>query len=426
MILAATRINSGSGHQAVANHVLRGPDNLSINILQGVEADLEDAMSDAWAHGAQYGLRHYHLDPDEPVTTEQVFMALQVIAAEFGFAPATAMVVEHHKPRANGGYDHHWHFLVPEVDPVAGRILDGHWQRARHEKVARLLEARLGHRHTTGRWNKAVVAALREEGFVEAADSLEAAGLLQAPRPRGGYTSAQHQTLKRMGLSMPKLRAAVAQAWAEAKTTRELVSTLARNNPALELTPGTTRGAWIVEAVRGGGEAPILVGALDRLVRESRLAVAQRLRGLEGSVSVADDLMELEGIPLDPIPIDLGEKRGLRTRHRTAPADVGRFEGNSRRRATAHPDPERQPGAVTDIHCRWPTIKLPGAEMEQTRAPLPYGRRRPTMFTAAEWCMLQDCTPKRPVAPPVGPEEFLSALAGDEATQQAYLPPDDN
>ncbi len=105
MILAATHITTASGHQSVADHVLRGADNISITVLQGVEADLEDMATDAAAHGSMYAIRHYHMDPDQPITRDQVFEALRLVAAEFGFDADKALVVEHRKPRANGGAD---------------------------------------------------------------------------------------------------------------------------------------------------------------------------------------------------------------------------------------------------------------------------------------------------------------------------------
>lgn len=359
MILAATRIKTDSGHQAVADHVLRGTGNIDITVIQGVEADLEDAMADARRHGAQYGIRHYHLDPDEPITTAQVFEALSLVATEFQFDPASAMVVKHHKARSNGGYDHHWHFLVPEVDPLAGKVMDASWNRARHEKLSRQMEARFGHGHTTGRWNKAVIAALREEGFNEEADSLEASGAAQVPRPRSSYSSKLHQFLKRLGLSTPKLKAALIAAWKEARTARELVDSLARKHPPMELSPGTSPGTWIVEVIRGGGKAPIFVGALDKLVRESKQTVAASLRGLENGIAIADELLIVEKAPaVGPLMFEEDEKPAV------APDDG-----------------------------------IPGIPAMSPRAL--GGRRRPVMFTAAEWRLLQASVPKR-LAPPAG------------------------
>lgn len=74
-------------------------------------------------------------------------------------------MVEHTKQRAgNAGYERHWHLLVPEVNVVTGRVLDAHYMRVRHERIARLAEYEFGHSLVRGAHNRAVCQWLEEHG----------------------------------------------------------------------------------------------------------------------------------------------------------------------------------------------------------------------------------------------------------------------
>ena len=154
MIIQATRVAAADGARALAAHVLRGRKNEHIELVRGCEDDLGDMVGDARAHGAKYAIRHYSISPEEPASREDALEIVADLAAEFGFDPGRAVVVEHRKPRAGGaGFELHWHAIAPEIDPVRRRVLDAHWMRPRHEKIARIAEIRLGHALVAGRWN---------------------------------------------------------------------------------------------------------------------------------------------------------------------------------------------------------------------------------------------------------------------------------
>ncbi|WP_338666251.1 hypothetical protein VQH23_26500 (plasmid) [Pararoseomonas sp. SCSIO 73927] len=256
MIIKATRIKAASGAGAVAAHVLRGDANEEITVLQGSEADLHAAARDAIAAGRTYALRHYALSPGEAATRQDAEAILADLGAEFRFDPGAAMLVEHRKPRAGGrGHDTHWHALVPEVDPVSGRVLSSSWMRPRHERVARIAEARLGHALVPGRWNAAVARALQADGRHDLAARVSAAAAL--PRPEGSYTSQRQQAAARRGVSLPAARAAVAAAWRASDSPAALRAALAEQGIALR--EGDKPGVWIAE--QGG----TLLGALHRL-----------------------------------------------------------------------------------------------------------------------------------------------------------------
>jgi hypothetical protein len=347
MIIGATRIATASGAGAVGTHVFSGPQNEAIELVQGTRADLDDMVRDAEVHGAKYAIRHYAISPEQAMSREQALEIVRDLGREFGFDPVRAVVVEHQKPRQDGaGHDRHWHALVPEVDPVRGRVLDAHWMRARHEKVSRVAELRLGHDQVSGRWNAAVARALRADGRDDLADRV--AEMARGDRPRGAYTSDRRQIAQRQGRSMPEMKAAVADAWQRADSPRSFAAAL--TDQGLALRPGERPGVWIVEASGDDGQ-PVLVGAVDRLVRERRAAVAERLGALPDAPAPRQPDPEAHasrddaGVAVDQISPDIQQHgegpapsagEGETVRPAPAPRDVQ--GGGGSRAATAEAD----------------------------------------------------------------------------------------
>jgi len=149
-------------------------------------------------------------------------------------------------------------------------VLDASWMRPRQEKLARLAEIRLGHSLVVGRWNAAVERRLREEGRGHDADRV--APLADVLRPQSAYTAVRHQAAACGGLSLPRAREAVATAWKSGDTGAARLSAI--RDLGLVVRPGEKQGVWVVQTAR---EAPVLVGALHRLVREKQAAVSAAL-----------------------------------------------------------------------------------------------------------------------------------------------------
>ena len=181
------------------------------------------------------------------------------------------VLIEHEKSRVGGeACGRHWHLIAPEWDPVRRRVLDASWMRPRQEKLSRLAEIRLGHSPVAGRWNAAVERRLREEGRGHDADRV--APLADVPRPQSAYTAVRHQAAACGGLSLPQAREAVATAWKSGDTGAARLSAI--RDLGLVVRPGEKQGVWVVETA---GAAPVLVGALHRLVREQQAAVSAAL-----------------------------------------------------------------------------------------------------------------------------------------------------
>jgi hypothetical protein len=278
MIIKATRITTFSGADALGDHVFDGLGNDDILTIQGCREDLDDMVADAVRHGAKYSIRHVIISPSQITRRQEAIALVARYAIEFGGDASRSVIVEHRKSREHAGYNLHWHAMIPEVQD--GRVLNSSWMRLRHEKLSRVAEMDLGHALVPGRWNRAVETTLRAEGHSEMAARVAPLALI--PRPTSSYTGAQHQAARRAGLSMPHTRAiamAAAQAtWADSG--KAFASALATQG--LRLKTGAKTGIIIIEGHDGDGDWHEL-GAVHRMLKVDRQAVADRLAGIDFS-----------------------------------------------------------------------------------------------------------------------------------------------
>jgi hypothetical protein len=290
MIIQSARLAVGLDLAALTKHVFAGPANAAITVLHGDPDTLGEMQHDAAAAGKRYALRHIKISPGAPVSRVEMAVVMQDLAREFRFPLSRCVVVEHLKPRAVGGYERHWHLLVPEWDPVRRRVLDAHWMRPRQEKLARLAELRLGHPLVAGRWNAAVAQAMMAAGNDDGAAAVSR--LAEAPRPDSAYTGKQHQAAARRGMKLPEAKAQVMQAWAEgAEDPSALAAGLASRGMCLQA--GDQAGVWLVLAGQPDDAAPILIGALHRLLRQPKRLVEAHLQTL---------VEQRPGLPAMPVP----------------------------------------------------------------------------------------------------------------------------
>ena len=266
MIIVRSRKLASENPGAFLRHVFHGKDNERIQVFKGTEADVLDMVSDARAWRRDFAYRHFIVAPKEMPAEGMFADAVAELAREFGFDPTRAVAVGHQKPRHGlDGAPYHMHLLVPEVHPATGRVLDSSWDYARHEKVCRRLEARWGHAIVPGRWNKAVMTALRAEGAAEA-DILEAEGLAAMAKAQARYPKGLDRELERKaGRRLPEVAGAVLDARVlsggdAAGFLRLLVE------QGLRVVPGDKAGRWAVEA-RDEGGAWHFAGALNRLAK---------------------------------------------------------------------------------------------------------------------------------------------------------------
>lgn len=275
MIVKATRIQSKSGPRNLVRHLLDKPEeNEEIHLVVGSRDEVADIFRDAAKAGDKYAVRHAIFSPDETMSRETAIGAVKAYLQEFGSRDVDAdmahvLGVEHRKARADGGYDRHWHFAIPERLPSTGKVMDSKMY-ARHERIARTLEIELGHQVRKGRHNKFVVESLREEGRGDIAAALDGAGIASGMLPQTAYTSDRVQTAKREGRDLPSSRQAVKVAWASSDSAASFSAALVENGLVVE--QGRKAGTWIVNDSAGK-----LVGSVDRLVGIPKTEVSARL-----------------------------------------------------------------------------------------------------------------------------------------------------
>lgn len=265
MIIQAERLLAKSaGCNSLVAHVFEGEQNEEVVVLRGGREDVADMFADAMAARRKFGVRHFKVSPREATSRGEALQMVDALAREFAFDASRCTIIEHAKRRARGpngqAHGRHWHVLVPEYDPVADRVLDSSWMRARHEKVARVTEIRLGHGLVTGRWGAAVERALLAEGRDDLA--AQVAATARSPRPTSSFTVGQHQRAAREGLSIAQARAVVALAWASADGDAARLAAL--RDAGVSIQQGRKAGVWTVSV---GGQD---LGALDRFLREAR------------------------------------------------------------------------------------------------------------------------------------------------------------
>lgn len=275
MIIKSTRIRTSAGCRRLAAHLENGEENERVSRERGTVRDLEDCVTDARRFGRTYALRHFIVAPEQPLTTAQFGQILQMLADEFGFPVDRSVVYRHWKDRADArAFDQHLHIVVPEVDPISGRVLSSAHDFLRHEKLARVAEHAFGHRAVRGAHHQATITALIGEGRTDVAHWLSEQCPDGQARPNGGFSTPVHQARKRAGIDVAILRQHVRSAWAEARSGAEFQNRLRAHGMAAR------RGdrVWIIETVTGDyvGRAHALARARLRDVEARLEAINER------------------------------------------------------------------------------------------------------------------------------------------------------
>jgi hypothetical protein len=282
MIIKSKRVKAkGAGLKRLLRHVQDGDDNDLVKHVQGNVADLEDARADALRFGREYSIRHWILSPDEEISPAQLAYLIALLAVEFGFDPKLAVVWEHHKPRALGNCNQHFHLLVREVDAITGGVLSNSHNFKRHEKLARQLEVVWKHKLTRGSHNRAVAGALTGTKNADVVTAMTAAGLLDAARPFESFDEDQHQRAKREGLDLPQLSIMISEALSGSNSQTEFETKLA--SVGLRIGAGKKADTPIIETLDH-----ILVGSLARLTRLRKAALLERLKFNVGKKHAAE------------------------------------------------------------------------------------------------------------------------------------------
>lgn len=258
MIVKETRIKTGSGHKALAAHVLRGEKNEAIRRLEGSEYWLKDWVKEAKREGLTYGLRHIAFNPEQVMTDPELSGFADRLCEELGADKASRTLIIHQKDGKR-----HGHLVLPEWQH--DHVVSSRFSFMRLEKVARLEEIRLGHPLTAGRHDAAIANALRKEGKQSEAELVEALIPGDASLPRAAYTSQARRMTERQAVDLPALKKAITALWQRSGEKLPAFRRLLQEQ-GLVMREGerqaTRPGAHIIETADG-----TLIGSFTRLTK---------------------------------------------------------------------------------------------------------------------------------------------------------------
>lgn len=296
MIIKATRISTSSGSGAVGAHVYDGEDNDKISTLMGDRSMLDMMVEDAEAADAKYAIRHFVINPGEPINENGLKQVIDNIKDEFNISQdALITLVAHQKDKADGSYNKHFHMMVGEVDPVKGTVMESHQMMKRHEAVCRLSEFQLDHELVKGRHNKFVYTHLAENGHQEAAANMK--HLQKGGLPQASYTTADHQEAKRKGVSKPQLVNMIKEAWHQSDNAKSFKAALKEKN--IEVEPGRKKGLWIASQDGVQQEISRAVKAprkeIDKFMSMESKSNLDSIRVERGLESIKDNIAAIKG-----------------------------------------------------------------------------------------------------------------------------------
>ncbi|WP_019199274.1 relaxase/mobilization nuclease domain-containing protein [Afipia birgiae] len=235
------------------------------------------------ASRATVAMHHVSISPRVHLTAEQIDEAVQRILAAMG-AEDHAYVLWQHSEKARTDAtiaDQHYHLVVGHIGPD-GRALDDSWSYIRMEAAARTLEADFGEELTPSRMTKSVAKELRRIDREDVADTL----VTPPSPPTSSMSSKTRAKADRQGLDLPSAQADVRAAWAASDGPSAFRAALAQSG--YEVHPGKRSTVFVIT------KSGIDVGALDRIVREKRAAVAARMEEKE-NVRTAEETAQSSG-----------------------------------------------------------------------------------------------------------------------------------
>lgn len=261
---------SGRDARNLCAHLLKMEMNerVAVRIDNMLSTDLPSSLRDMQlmrdGTRADAAFLHISISPGRQMTDAEVHRAGDIVLRHLGMAENGCARVLHDKPRVAGEGGTHLHLVVARVGPD-GLVVRAGLDKIRVETACRLVEFELGEAPTLGRHHP---SALRffEKTRPEVAVWLTAGLGPQPEPPRSAVTPDQRRVLDRKGVDFRGVREVVKEAWARSDGPAALRAAL--GEAGLSVEAGDKAGAWIV---RRDGE---FVGALDRLAKQKRAAVA--------------------------------------------------------------------------------------------------------------------------------------------------------
>ncbi|HRX78917.1 MAG TPA: hypothetical protein P5307_07630, partial [Pirellulaceae bacterium] len=186
---------------------------------------------------------HCWASPKREMTDEQWDRFWLTFEREVGVEGEPFVEATHLKIGKGGRVVRHKHRIYLRLNPDGTAIPLNHCA-ARAEKLARLAEHDNNQPFVRGRYNRSVIAHLKEEGRLEVAAAMEAEGLHLAERPAATSRSERSQTARLQDISAGEAKRRAYVAWAGSSNAIELEKNLAKQG--LHIALGDTCRAVIL------------------------------------------------------------------------------------------------------------------------------------------------------------------------------------
>lgn len=261
--------------RALVNHLLKDR-GTRVELFNSVAPNLSAAVADMElardGSSADAAFLHVHLSPARDMSRDELRQAADIVVRHLGAEGHQVALVYHDKPRRSGEGGTHAHLVLGRVGPD-GQVLPSGFEKIRVETACRIAEFELGEPATLGRHHASGVKWLRANGRGDVADWMEAAHGTDPDKPGSAASPARRQGLARRGVDLASARDALQAAWQQSDGPQAFQAAL--RGLGLDVVPGDKPGVWVVRA----GDADI--GALDRIIKQKRAAVAARMEGFE-------------------------------------------------------------------------------------------------------------------------------------------------
>ena len=203
----------------------------------------------------KYSMRHFHISPTESICADELDVMEAKLREVYQIDPALPVLIAEHHKHASDGSDRaaHYHFLFPEVQLGARRLMSETSSQFKNNLIARSLEVEFGHEILTSRHNHKIIEHL-DVSSQEVASLMREAGS-QAIKPQASRGS--RDAMERLGINGPKLAAQLqklAGAHAISSERRDLILSAILHEHGLHLCHGT----------RGRGLHSVMLAAHDK------------------------------------------------------------------------------------------------------------------------------------------------------------------
>lgn len=228
-----TFVDACGGGSPLARHLANEAGNEDVRIVQTpglIGSSIQDCIAEleSLSRGtrAKKPIVHVIASPQIDFCEAQWEAYWYEFEEEFGTAGHPFLEVEHLKFGAGGRTVRHRHRLYLRIG-VDGKAVNLSHSAARAEKLSRIAEFMVGEPIVAGRFNRAVIAALRRQGRLDIVEFLEAAGLDSTHRPVAVARAERQQAERLEDIAPDEIWKRAWLAWARSSDGPGLVRALA-------------------------------------------------------------------------------------------------------------------------------------------------------------------------------------------------------